>query len=302
MNVRTIGLPAPRRAVPAVPGGAARVTWEQAGATLSLAVTDARALGEARRMVRAELAAVDRAASPHRGDSEVNRLLRAAGKPRKVSPLLADLLGVSLAVAARSQGQLDPTVGNATAVLRAAGRGPDRSALPVCGRWVAPIPRPAAGWRQVRLAGQYVQLPAGVSLDLSAITRAYLADRCAARIAYRLHTGVVLTVGLHVVAAGVAPPGGWWVEPVAGERFRLMDRMALGGWRIGGGPLVDPATGRQVVPGWREILVLAPTSTRARAVALAAALRGDRARAWLTELGLPARLVTAAGSPIGIGW
>ena len=69
-------------------------------------------------MLRADLAAVDEACSRFRTDSEIvalDRLPRWRGRtgPVKVSPLLAEALGVALRAARATDGDVDPTVGGA---------------------------------------------------------------------------------------------------------------------------------------------------------------------------------------------
>ena len=53
--------------------------WQAIGSTVVLRVTDAQALAQAGERVRSELAAIDRACSRFRADSELSRLNCAAG-------------------------------------------------------------------------------------------------------------------------------------------------------------------------------------------------------------------------------
>src|SRR4051812_14103477 len=105
-----------RTAVPSpdlLPVGAASAEWPVWGTTARLVVTDPGRLPAARRLLRRQVAAGDKACSVLRGDSEVRRVQRAGGRPVRVSELLAELVAVSLRAAERSDGDVDPTVGAA---------------------------------------------------------------------------------------------------------------------------------------------------------------------------------------------
>ncbi len=175
----------------------------------------------------------------------------------------------------------------------------------------------SASWRRVRLdAGRgLVTLPAGSWLDLGATAQAWAADRAATRIAARLGCGVLVSLGGDVAAGGEAPRGGWQIR-VQDNAARLAGGPALpatvvsirgGGlatasagaarWRYGGevlAHLLSPRRGGPAAP-WRLASVTAATCVQARAAATAAIIRGADAASWLAGLGLPARLVDAAG-------
>jgi FAD:protein FMN transferase len=133
-------------------------------------VTDPTALRAARRAVVREVAAVRAALT-----RELPRVHLAAGRPVRVSPLLADLVGAALDAAARTGGDVDPTVGAALLRIRYAG---SRPWLPACGSAVGVLERRVAGWREVRLDGAWLTVPARVLLDLRATASARTAERC----------------------------------------------------------------------------------------------------------------------------
>ncbi|MGW3965509.1 FAD:protein FMN transferase [Amycolatopsis sp. NPDC005003] len=87
------------------------------GTTAELIVTNSTRLGEAAAVLREELAAIDAACSRFRADSEISRLHSAAGREVRVSPLLAEALGVALRAARLTEGLVDPTVGAAVRAL-----------------------------------------------------------------------------------------------------------------------------------------------------------------------------------------
>ena len=66
---------------------------------------------------------------------------------------------------------------------------------------------------------------------------------------------------------------------------------------------MDPRTGRPADGPWRTATVAAATCADANAASTAAVVRGHRALGWLTQLGLPARLVDATGAVFTVaGW
>ena len=153
------------------------------GTGAAVTVLDERALPAAHEIVLDELRCIDEACSRFRDDSELTLLNRSAGVPFAASPLLLEALVVAVYAAARTDGDVDPTVGRA---LRALGW--DRDFTVVVARRGEP-PRlrivPAAGWqRSGSTAGSgTVRMPAGVELDLGATAKALAADRCAQRVA-----------------------------------------------------------------------------------------------------------------------
>src|SRR5262249_490266 len=137
-------------------------SWRAIGTSVHLLVTEPRALGPARRLLGAALAALAAAGSRFRADSETGARDPApqdgGGRPRpvRVSSLLAGALAVALRAARRTGGVVDPTVGGA---LSAAGY--DRDFAPgqpdgPPGRLTLPrVPRP----RQIG-PGEGAALPA----------------------------------------------------------------------------------------------------------------------------------------------
>jgi len=285
-------------------------SWEALGTTASV-IAAAEVLADARAEVERELAAIDAACSRFREDSELTRVNRAGGRPVAVGPLLLEAVETALRVAAATGGDVDPTVGRA---LRLAGYDrdyaelrPSRSPL----RAVA-----VAGWRTVtvdRRAGA-VRVPAGVALDLGASAKALAADRAAASAARRVGGGVLVNLGGDVAAAGAPPAGGWRVHVCEdhragpespGQTMRIHDgglatsSTTTRRWQRGRGDahhILDPATGLPAREVWRTVSVAGACCVDANAASTAAIVRGAGALAWLTELGLPARLVAADGS------
>ena len=156
---------------------AARDTFGVFGTTAVLLVTDPAALGAARLLADAELAAVDQACSRFRPDSELARLNQAGGAPRPVSPVFADLIATALRAAELTDGLVDPTCAAALVSL-----GYDRdfshlaassAGLPAgCGAAARRRARP--GWRRAgaRAGGRMAQRRAGPDRAVAALRTA----------------------------------------------------------------------------------------------------------------------------------
>jgi len=305
-----------------VPGTAtdadASATWRALGTLVQLVVTDPAALPEARRLLEDDLAEVDAVCSRFRADSEIRSL---KGGRQYVSPLLAEAVAVALRAARLTDGDVDPTVG---AAMSAAGYDRDFNQIEPNGPPLRLTARRVPGWREARLDGRSLTLPAGVQLDLGATAKAWAADRSAARIAQRLGCGVLVSLGGDVAVAGPPPAAGWRVrvQDVTGpadetpEGPYALIAIRDGGlatsstaarrWQRGGDVLhhiLDPRTGLPAAPVWRTVSVAAGSCADANAASTAAVIRGRRALGWLTRLGLPARLVDATGAVFTVaGW
>jgi FAD:protein FMN transferase len=187
----------------------------------------------------------------------------------------------------------------------------------------AAIPGPVRPdvWREVEVdpAGA-VRVPQGVVLDLGAVGKAFAADLVAGSIARTVGADCVLSLGGDV-AVGAVPdsPGHPWQVAVAeapgGDPAQLvvLDRGGMATsttthrrWRSGGATvhhLLDPRTGRPVERSWRTVSVAAASCVAANTASTASLVLGAAATAWLTERGLPARLVARDGSvTVAGGW
>ena len=319
-------------------GPAARevsASWQALGTGVQVVVTDAMQLTAARGMLEADLAAVDLACSRFRPDSEIVTLDRAlagaagaggagdgpAAEPVEVSPLLAEAIAVALRAARLTDGDVDPTVG---AAMNAVGYDRDFSLVQPEGPAVKLTVRAIPGWRQVEFDEQarLLRVPPGIRLDLGATAKAWAADRSAARIAAGLGCGVLVSLGGDIAVSGEPPAGGWRVrvqditgrpeDPPAGPSAVVAihagglatSSTAARRWRRGGDVLhhiLDPRTGLPTAPAWRTVSVAAASCTDANIASTAAIIRGRAAPAWLTGLGLPARLVDEAGRVRTVG-
>jgi thiamine biosynthesis lipoprotein len=184
--------------------------------------------------------------------------------------------------------------------------------------------RAVPGWRHVGLDEQarLLTLPRGVHLDLGATAKAWAADRAAARLAGALGCGVLVGLGGDISVAGPPPEGGWRIrvqdttgrpeDPPQGPAAVVAIReggLATSSttarrWRRGGDVLhhiLDPRTGLPAPVHWRTVSVAAASCVDANTASTAAIIRGPQALDWLSNLGLPARLVDRAGTVRTVG-
>lgn len=207
----------------------------------------------------ARIAALDSIMSDYRQDSELSRLsARAGGPPMRVSADLFRVLERAQAVARRSGGAFDVTVGQLVALWRRA-------------RKSGVLPKPAAierarrlvSWKKLLLdeRARTARLTVrGMQLDLGGIAKGYAAD--AAQRVLKEHgvTRALVELGGDIVVSGSPPEtDGWTIRvPNAGDDqgpadLRFADRavstsgdteqfVVIGGRRYS--HVVDPRTGQ----------------------------------------------------------
>ncbi|MFF7443041.1 FAD:protein FMN transferase [Streptomyces sp. NPDC008122] len=296
----------------------AQAVFPSLGTTAVLLVTDPGALPAAEAVLRAELAAVDRACSRFRPDSELSRLNLNAGRTTTVSAYFAEALEAALRAARLTDGTVDPTAGSAVIAL-----GYDRTFASLSPEDARPVPvtRPAPGWRHIAFdpRTRRLRLPPGTRLDLGATAKALAADRAVLQAAATTGCGVLVSLGGDLATAGAAPEGGWRIA-LADDHARPASEggaavavtggaLATSGiqvrtWRRGGRVVhhvVDPATGEPAAPVWRTVTVAAGTCVDANAVSTAAIVRGERALDWVRATDLPARLTRLDGTTVRLG-
>jgi thiamine biosynthesis lipoprotein len=301
--------------------------WQALGTNVVLRTVDPAALTAARRAVESELAAIDRACSRFRVDSELSRLNDRPGRPVQVSPLLFDALALALDAARLTDGDVDPTLGRA---LELAGYDRDWRLLPAPGDGRAqdvgaPTPvlklRALSGWRSVSLDAQTqtVRVPHGVRLDLGATAKALAADRAATAAYTASGYGVLVSLGGDIATAGPSPAGGWRIHVTDDHRSDATAPGQTVSIRSGGlatssttvrrwshegrtmHHILDPATGNPANTCWRTVSVAAESCAEANIACTASLVRGRSALDWLAQLELPARLQKQDGSVTTIG-
>jgi FAD:protein FMN transferase len=288
------------------------------GTTARLAVWPPGHLRAAQQAVDRVVGELDLQASRFRPDSEISWIHARDGGLFLVSDGLAEVVGVALAAARWTGGLADPTVGQAVIGL---GYDRDFAALQADQPGRGPAPAPAPGWRQVRLDGPMLRLPAGVRLDLGATAKGVGCDRAANAAMHAVRQaswagragGVLVSLGGDIAVAGTPPRGGWPVlaadgpDPVGGapvQQVRLprgaiaTSSVTCRRWRQAGQVMhhiVDPRTGWPADGPWWTVSVAAATCADANAAATAAIVAGPAAASWLRAAGLPARLVNRDG-------
>ncbi len=286
--------------------------------TVAELVTDAGAVFEASEMLEQELERIDRVASRFRSDSELSRLNSRAGTETEVSIDLFEAIDVALAMAAATEGLVDPTVGAAMSRL---GYDRDFSDVVLGVEGDLPPARAVPGWSSVsidRCRGT-VGLPEHTALDLGATAKALAADRAARSIHDRLGCGVLVSLGGDASAAGPAPDGGFAIgiaDTCTSATTTETVSISSGGlassgigvrrWRLGSllvHHIVDPTTGLPAGPCWRTVSASAANCVQANAASTAAMVRGEHAVTWLEGLRLPARLARLDGTVVYTpGW
>ena len=189
-----------------------RATLEAFGSTALVAVTDAGALGTARAVVERIVAEFDQACWRFRDDSELSAVNAAGGAAVHVGPVLLEAVTVALRAARLTDGDVDPTVGQALISL-----GYDRDfellspARPggVVDRGLAAVAA-VPGWRTVTVDPERstIRLAGRVRLDLGATAKALAADRAAAEASAAAGCGVLVFFGGDLAIAGPAPAEG----------------------------------------------------------------------------------------------
>ncbi len=309
--------------------------------TAIVQVADSQRLGLARRVVERTVAAFDLACSRFRDDSELSALNRAQGSAVRASPLLLDAVMAALRAARLTDGDVDPTVGEALIALgydRDFSRVHETGALvhgagalvPGAGALVPGAGQPDSisfaavpGWRTIRIDHDHstIRLDPGVRLDLGATAKALAADRAATAAQAQTGCGVLVSFGGDIAMAGQAPADGWRVRvtddhrsgvDAPGQSITLhsgglaTSSTSVRRWKSGDATLhhvIDPADGRPAAGVWRTVSVAAASCLDANIAATAAIVRGQPAVDWLQSLRLPSRLVSEQGDALHLaGW
>jgi len=296
------------------------VSFPALGSIAVVAAAEPNRLSHARAVVEQTVEEFDLACSRFREDSELSALNARAGSEVRVSPLLLDAVAASLRAARLTDGDVDPTVGQA---LIALGYDRDFDSIGDGGEARSVSIASVPGWRTVRLDpdSSTIRIGKGVRLDLGATAKALAADLAADRATAAAQCGVLVSLGGDIAFSGPAPDGGWRVRVTDDHRSGVDApgqwlTLRSGGlatssttvrrWRAGGQTahhLVDPATGRSVAGALRTVSVAAGSCLDANIASTAAIVRGERALQWLQSLGLPSRLVRTDGTVEHVaGW
>lgn len=306
--------------------GTTGATFGALGTTALVCVSSSSQLGPARAAVQETVADFDRACSRFREDSELCALNASSGKRVPAGGLLMEAVSAALRAAQLTEGDVDPTVGEALVAIgydrdfeSLVDRDSDQRSAAARPIRMASLP----GWRAVHLDRERdtIQLPPGVKMDLGATAKALAADRAAAAAHAATGCGVLVSLGGDIALAGPSPQAGWRVRVTDDHRSGVdapgqwislrsgalaTSSTTTRRWRTENGwahHLVDPASGRPVRSMWRTVSVCAASCLDANTASTAAIIRCERAPGWLESLGLPSRLVEVDGTVHHVaGW
>ncbi|MGU3291057.1 FAD:protein FMN transferase [Williamsia sp. M5A3_1d] len=296
-------------------------TWRVWGLEASLVVTDGDRLPEARDIVDAVLADVDAACSRFRPDTELYSRSIRRGRPTRITPVLATLVDAALDAARASDGAVDPTIGRRLIALGYDRDLADMVADRAAGLSAGPsVHVHEADHTMIRRHGDTLTVPEGVLLDLGATAKAVAADLAADVIADEIGCGAMVDLGGDISARGQAPAGGWQILvqdlPAAGgcepaAQIGLVGDCAVATsstlrrqWTHKGRSvhhIIDPRTGDPASRHWRTVTVVARRCVDANTLTTGAVVKGAAGQQWIESTGLPARLVAADGTVIGLG-
>ncbi len=299
-------------------GGGVR-EFRAIGTSASVVVAQPELADLAQALLAEDLYEVDAAYSRFRSDSELRRLEdTSGGHPVRVSSTLYEALAVARAVAVKTVGIVDPTIGSALIEL---GYDRDFNQLdPLADLPIIP-PSPAPGWWRIVLDPdrRTVMIPVGVHVDLGSSGKAFAADKAAQHLASELECGVLVNLGGDVSVSGPAPIGGWpiGIATSCTTPTDAVDQVVtiVGGglatsgttsrsWSRGGRRvhhIVDPWTGDAAPSIWSLVSATGPSCVEANAWSTAAVVWGEDAPDNLEAEGVSARLVRDDGSVLRVG-
>jgi thiamine biosynthesis lipoprotein len=253
--------------------------------------------------IRSIIDSVDAAMSPFRADSEVSRF-NAFGTCdwQALSPETCAVVRQSLAVAARSRGAFDPTVG------------------PIVGRYgFGPISGLSTGsYLDIAAREDTVKkFEPNLTLDLCGIAKGHALDRMAAALDGFRVTDFLIELGGEIFARGAHPDGRAWQigieRPVPGpttlQRIVRLDGRTLAtsgesvnGYTIAGrrySHIIDPHRGEPADNSIASVSVFMPAAVMADALATALMVMGPEAGVALAEFEeIPAFFVVREGGAL----
>jgi len=277
-----------------------RRTFRAMGTEIELLV-QAEGADDALAAAESEFHRLEALLSRFRDDSELSQLNRDGSID--AGPDLLRVVELALAARERTGGRFDPTVHDAVV---AAGYDRTFTAVPAAGPAAGGPPLPAGG--ALRIAGNRIELDAGVRIDLGGIGKGYAAERAAEPLA---------TAGQCLVNAGgdIATRGGSWLVGVTtGDGTLTLElsgsALATSGrdrrvWRRGGRELhhlIDPVTGDASASDVMHITVIAADAVDAEVLATSLFLAGMNAAAAAADAaGVPVVLVGEDGQTLLAG-
>lgn len=292
---------------------------------LAVATDSATSAATAREAVAGVLAGIERAMNRWAAHSEIsliNAAVRETGAITcRVSSTLAAILAEALEAYRFTDGAFDPRVEDS---LQSLGYGPGLETLTLTvdanGRLDYTTPAPQSLTDQVRLTSldDGWELTTTVTLDLTALGKAFAADQAATAAAEASGAGVLVSLGGDIATAAPAghqnPAWGVTVQDLPDDPQAQIDLIHGGaiatsstqkrhwGQHRAWHHIIDPRTGLSAAPELKTTSVIAGKATTANALATAAIVWGKNAGAELAHRGYPARLVAADNTLIHRNW
>jgi len=235
--------------------------------------------------------------SRFRPGSELNRVNAAAGSVVHVSVEFARSVRLALEIAARTNGAVDPTLGQS---IEDAGYTKDfAELLPDAS---PPGPGAPGRWESVRLSGRLLRVPEGVRLDLNGVVKSSTVDDALALVSgpgfvsaggdlavnTEIDVGLVGGDAVRVVRGGLATSGSTQRKWVRGGTIQHH--------------LIDPRSGLPAQSPWKQVTACGSTCLDADAAAKAAFLFGADGPRWLDRRGIPGRFVSAGEVVVNDAW
>lgn len=270
------------------------------GTVVSVQLANVPDAGEARRAVQEALAwldPVEQACSRFRPDGDLQRIATTSPGTVTVSPLCAEVLHLALAVAERTGGAFDPTLGHRLHQLGFTRRWDTGVAVPCSGLHDgASCSTIAPDWRALSVDRHAATVTSSrpVLPDLGAIAKGFAVDLLAT--ALTEYPDLCINAGGDLWCRGVNGRGEAWSAGIPDPRapeHRLATVMlqeaalctSAPSGRVaaaGIGHLLDPVTGEAAVQAL-SVSVMGPSTALADALATAACVMGPEAAAPMLE-------------------
>jgi thiamine biosynthesis lipoprotein len=227
----------------------------------------------------------ERRFSRFRGDSEITRINRRAGRPTTISSTMGTVLRASLDAAQRTEGRFDPTVLHA---LEATGYDRDFDEILAGARGELHATEPCGRWREIALDTGRVLLPPEVGIDLGGFAKGWTADAAAGDARATGIAWIAVNAGGDLRVEGAAPPLHVKVEDPEDPSATLVTlEMSTGAlattsvvkrsWGPDAHHMIDPRTGRPAATDVLQATAWAPTCADAEVLAKEAVLLGSSA-------------------------
>ena len=223
----------------------------------------------------------------------IDRINTAGGERVELDTETSDLLDFAATLYDLSEGGFDITSG----VLREAWTFDGSDRLPDPADVTRALGR--VGWQKLRWERPWLQMPAGMEVDLGGIGKEYAVDRCAQLAGEKAGVPTLVNFGGDLAVTGPPRNRPAWRVGIEGDRPDAAERvidLRSGALATSGDArrflqkdgvryshILDPGTGWPVRDAPQSVTVAAPTCTEAGMLSTLAMLRGPAAEAFLDQ-------------------